>query len=186
MKDQIINIHNNATINAVGKFNSKHTKAVICKETGTIYSSITDAAKGAGVTYAMVWGNLNGKYKSVKGKHYEYLDNILDNPDDVFVQLRKTSAELKQAKAENASLAEDARKWREYQAEQERIRREEERRLEAERRAEEDRQNRIAKLTKRLERRKATEEQAIARAEKATARRKETEDELAALLGENT
>lgn len=179
MKNQIINIHNNATINAVGKFNSKHTKAIVCKETGTIYSSIVDAAKGAGVTYAMVWGTLNGKYKSVKGKHYEYLDNVLDNPDDVFVQLRKTNATLEHVQAENASLAEDARKWREYQAQ---LAAE----AEAARRAEEERQNRIAILTKRLERRKHIEEQAIAKAEKATARRKETEDELAALLGENT
>lgn len=178
MKNQTINIHNNATVNAIGKFNSKHTKAVVCKETGTIYSSIADAAKGAGVTYAMVWGNLNGKYKSVKGKHYEYLDNVLDNPDDMFVQLRKTSAELKQVQAENESLADDARKWREYQAQ---LAAE----AEAARRAEEERQHNIAILTKRLERRKAIEERAIARAENATARRKETEDELTTLLGDN-
>ena len=169
-----INIHTvPSTIEAVGKFNSKHCRSVVCKETGDVFTSIIDAAKGAGASYPMMSGHLLGRYKSCKGKHYAYLDEILDNPNEMLVQLRNMSAGEEQRKAD----AEDARKWREYQAQ---LAAEEE----AARKAEQEKQERIAVLTTRLERRKNVEQQAIAKAEKATARRMETERELAELIGE--
>ena len=195
MNNQIINIHNtNSVINAIGKHNSKHTKAVVCKEIGHIYSSIKDAANAAGVHYVTMVNHLNhpDRYKTVKGKHYGYLRDVLDNPDCMLAQLRDTNAELDRCKQENAAElerhkrdAEDARKWRQYQAELERIRKEEEKRLEAERKAEEERQERIEKLTTRLERLTKRENEAYAKADAISAKRQATQTELAELLGEN-
>lgn len=152
MKNQKINIHNEANINAIGDHNCSKCKSVICKETGDIYSSIIDAAKGAGVGYQMMVGHLRGRYKSVKGKHYAYLSDVLDNPDVMFAKLR----EVTEVAAANAKIAaenaEDARKWREYQAEQEAIRKAEEKRLEDERKAREAHAAKKAKAEARAKR----------------------------------
>lgn len=191
MKNQTINIYRNTTIAAIGQYNSAHTKAVVCKETGDVFSSVKDAAKENNVSYPMMSGHLCGRYKSCKGKHYAYLRDILNNPDCMLAQLRDTNAELERRKEVDAAEAErrkadaeDARKWREYCAEQERIRREEERRLEAEHRAKADLEARIEKLSARHERLTERASEAYEKANRINEKRLATEAELAALIAE--
>lgn len=119
MNNQEITIRNeNNTIAAIGKFNSRHTKAVIRKDDGKVYTSIRDAANDVGACYSMLVTHLTHpeKVKSVKGFHYAYLKDMLDNPDAVFVQLRITKGEMERYKAEAAANAEKARKWDEHEA----------------------------------------------------------------------
>lgn len=116
---QEIIIHgNNPTISAVGKFNSVHTKSVIRMEDGKVYSSVCDAANDVGAIPQNMSIHLRHpeKRKHIKGFHYAYLSNVLDNPDAVFVQLRITKGEMERYKAEAAANAEKARKWDEHEA----------------------------------------------------------------------
>jgi chromosome segregation ATPase len=163
MKTTTINTMN-TTINAIGNYNSAHTKAVVCKETCEVYSSVGDAAEAAGVSYPMINGHLRGKYKSVKGKHYGYLVDVLNNPDEVFTQLRKTVAELQQYKA-------DAKKWNEHQA-----------KLTANEQKEAKRQEKIDRLKAKIARHESTAVKAHEKASKADLRVVKAKAELAELL----
>jgi chromosome segregation ATPase len=167
MTNQKINIHNESNINAIGEHNSAHCKPVVCLEDGTPYSSITDAAKAAGVSYQTMWGHLNGRLNSVKKKHYDYLDNVLDNPDVMFKRLRQVSA----VAAENAKIAadnaEDARKWREYQAQLAAVAAAEAKRLEDARKAKEKHDAAVAKAEAKVNRIKASCERMEAKLQQA-------------------
>lgn len=180
MTNQKINIHNASNnVNAIGEFNSAHCKNVVCKEDGTVYTSIIDAANGAGVHYTMMSGHLRGKYKSVKGKHYAYLSDILDNPDVMFAQLRKTSAENATLKAD----AEDARKWREYQAKQEAEAIAEAKRIEDERKAKEKHDAKVAKMKAKVDKLIAACEKDEAKLEKKRAKLMVAQNQLSVLNG---
>jgi phage-related minor tail protein len=130
-----INIHDKADIHAEGNLNTKHCKPVICVDTGEVFTSMTDAAEAAGVSVGNMSCHLTGRYRTVKGKRYCYLSKVTESLDTIVTRLRETS-----------SMEADAQKWREHQAEQERIRKAEEKRREEERKAEENRKAEIAKL----------------------------------------
>ena len=115
-----INIQNAANIDAQGKLSSKNCKAVVCLETGDVYSSATDAAEAIGVTLSNMSCHLTGRTRTVKGKHYCYLSRVSENLNAIVTRLRETSA-----------IESDAKKWQAYQAEQEAIRKEEERHQQA-------------------------------------------------------
>lgn len=161
-----INIQNEANIKAKGTHSGTVSKPVICIETGDVYVSLTDAAEAVGTTLTNMSAHLCGKSRSVKGKHFCYLSRVNESLDAIVTRLRETSA-----------VEDDARKWREYQAEQEAIRKAEEERIEAERKAEE----------KRLEEeRKAREkrEREIAKADAKVERCQTIRDRIAAQLAE--
>ena len=110
-----INIQNEANIKAEGKLNGKKCKPVICIDTGEVFTSCTDAAEYAGVAQSVISACCLGKIRTAHGKRYCYLSNVIENMDSIATRLRETSND-----------SEDAKKWREYQAEQERIRLEKE------------------------------------------------------------
>ena len=118
-----INIQHEANIKAEGKFNSKHCKAVICLETGEVFSSVTDAAEKAGLGAQNLSTHLTGKKRTFGGKHYCYLSRVNESLDAIVTRLRETAA-----------IEEDAKKWQAHQA-----------KIDAERKAEERRQHAIAK-----------------------------------------
>ena len=131
-----INIQHEANINAKGKMNSKHCKPVICLETGEVFTSVIDAAEAIGAHHTNLSQHLNGKLRHIKGKHFCYLSRVNESLDAIITRLRETAA-----------VESDAKKWQEYQAAQEAIRKAEEKRLEEERKAKAKRQAEIAKLT---------------------------------------
>lgn len=159
MNAQNITIHGNKkTITAIGKFNSGHTKPVVRKEDGKVFSSITDAAANVGVAASYLSKHLihPDKITHVKGFHYCYLKDLLDNPDELLIQLRRTSADKEALIASALNDAEDARKWREHLAQQDKQAEEkakkEAKKQEAARIAEEKRQNEIDKLEAKVKR----------------------------------
>lgn len=186
MKNQNITIHNESTISAIGKFNSRHTKSVIRKEDGTTFSSIRDAAISAGANYSMMVTHLTHpeKIKSVKGFHYAYLKDVVDNPDNVFAQLRYTANERDRYKAEAKANADDARKWREYQAQLAAEAAAEAKRQEEARIAEEKRQKKIAGLEAKIARNEQIHANYSAKADRAMDRVFKLKAELASLTGE--
>ena len=171
--EKTINIHNNANINAKGRFNSSHCKPVICIETGEVFTSVDDAARHAALPATNLSTHLTGKRKHFGGKHYCYLSKATDNLDAIMNRLRETSA-----------MEEDARKWREYQAEQERIRKEEEMRQEEIRKAKEKYEADVAKAKDKIERRRKMCERLEQQCQKAVSRLMEAEKEYEALTGD--
>ena len=125
-----INMQHEANIKAKGTHSGTVSKPVICIETGDVYVSLTDAAEAVGTTLTNMSAHLTGKSRHVKGKHYCYLSRVNESLDAIVTRLRETAA-----------VEDDAKKWREYQAEQEVIRK-----------AEEKRQAEIAKADAKVER----------------------------------
>lgn len=124
-----ITITNKTTMQAEGKRNNKNCKPVICIETGEVFTSSADAAEKVGVHFSAMSAVCTGKIKTCKGMHFCYTSAALENLNAVMERLREATA-----------LEEDARKWREQEAEKERIRLEEERK-----------QNEIIKLQNKVE-----------------------------------
>lgn len=139
-----LNIHNETNINAKGTRTCGVNKPVICIETGEIFASVTDAAEHFGTSIYNISNAARGAQKTARGKRFCFVSRATENIEALTSQINKLNAD-----------AEDARRWREYQAEQERIRREEEECIRAEQeriRAEEERaraeQERIAAIEK--------------------------------------
>lgn len=178
-----INIQNEANIQARGKHIHHHSKPIICIETGEVFASITDAAEIIGCHHSNISAHLCGKSRHVHGKHYCYMSRSVESLDAIVTRLRETAA-----------MEDDAKKWREYQAEQEairqeeeRIRREEEERLEAERKAREELLAKIEKATAKVARRTVIRDNKAAEVRMAEERLMEAErelEELQDMLGE--
>lgn len=172
MEKTNINIQNEANINAEGKLSCHRCKPVICLETGDVFTSITDAAEHAGVHKTHMSHHLCGQIRSVKGKHYCYLSRATESLDAIVTRLRETSA-----------MEEDARKWREYQAEQEAIRKAEEKRIADERKAKEMYEANVQKAINKIERRSKMCDRIHNQYNEAIARLMEAEKEYEALTG---
>lgn len=184
-------LNNKATCEAIGELHSGHCRPV-GDDRGNIFTSVTDAAKVADVTPQNMWKHLqpNGP-RTCKGHVYFYLDKRDESFGRVMSRLSEVSAEAERRKADE----EDARKWREYQAEQEAIRIAEAKRLEEERKAEEKRladerkakekyDADVAKAIARIERRCKMLERAKQQVDDVNRRLMEAEKEYEALTGE--
>lgn len=176
-----LNIHNETNIKAKGIHAQKNHKPVICVDTGEVFVSMTDAAEHLGVKIGNISDVINGRAKTIKGKRFCLLSKATENLDILTDQITKLNAD-----------AEDARKWREYQAEQEAIRKAEEERIRAEQerlaaieRAKAERAERKRKLEEKLERRNRIIERLEAELQRAKVRYAETFDELNSLNEEN-
>ena len=169
-----INIQNESNIQAEGKLNSRKCKPVICIETGEVFSSVTDAAEKFGSSAQNLSTHLTGKRRTFVGKHFCYLSRTMESLDTIMERLQKTAA-----------MEEDARKWREYQAEQERIRKAEEKRREEERKAREKRESDLKAAKDKVARRTEICERLAAQLAQAEQRKMEAEMELEAMLDNN-
>lgn len=170
MKKTTINIQNEANIKAEGKLNSGHCKPVICIDTGDVFTSCFDAAEATGVHFSAMSAHLRGKTRTIHGKRYMYLSRVKEGLDTIVTRLRETSA-----------MEDDAKKWREYQAEQEAIRAAEAKRAEEERKAREELEAKIIKAQEKVARRTAVRDTKHNEARIADERLMEAERELEAL-----
>lgn len=139
-----ITLNEESTYEAIGKTSGGNCEP-IGDDQGNCFTSIKDAAEYAGVTSPYMWSHLQPDGpKTCRGHVYFYIRKRDQSFDKVMKQLAKTTAEVQRRKADE----EDARKWREYQAKQEAIRK-----------AEERRQNEIEKLKNRIAKTKERAEQ---------------------------
>ena len=156
-----INIQNEANINGNGTHTQKNCKPVICIDTGEVFTSCLDAAEHVGVHFTAMSSACLGKTRTCNGKRYCYLSEAAENLNSIVSRLREATTD-----------SEDARKWREYQAEQEAVRKEEEKR-----------QAEIAKLEEKHARQQKICERLESELLRATASMMETENELKSLKG---
>ena len=171
--DTIINIQNEASVKAEGKHAHGCSIPVVCIEDGRSFVSIIDAAEAAGTHPNYMSKRLReDEMPNIKGKRYCYLTRLMESSDMVLTNLR-----------ENAENKEKARKWDEYQAEQERLRKEEEARLEAERKAKEEYEAKKQKLEDKILRRRKVSDRMKQGWDNAIARQMEAEKEYEALTG---
>lgn len=172
-------LNNKSTYEAIGKLNGGNCRPVANDE-GKRFTSMTDAAEYAGVSPQNMWNHLQPSGpRTCKGHVYFYIDKRDESFDTVMKRLAETTAENERRKADE----EDARKWREYQAELERKRKEEEARIEAERKAKEDYEKAVAKAVAKIERRCEIYERISQKLNEARARVTEAEKEYEALTG---
>lgn len=158
-----INIHGEANIHAEGNRSNKNCKPVICIETGEVFASCADAAEKMGVHFSAMSAVCLGKIRTCKGMHFCYMNAALENLDAVMSRLREAT-----------KLEEDARKWREQEAEKERIRLEKEKR-----------QNDIEKAKEKCERCKTICERLEEQLNRAKQNYNNAEAALAELLAED-
>lgn len=170
-----INIQNEANVNAEGAISSGHCDPCIILENGMVFTSQIDLAEYLGVSSAAVSNTICGRARTCKGYHIISASRLAEGFDAVLTRLRETS-----------TMEEDAKRWRAYQEEQERIRIAEERRLAEERKARQRHEEEVAKATAKVERCREIEERMRSQYNEATARRAEAETALAALTGNNT
>lgn len=177
-KTRKIILSNESTYEAIGELNSGHCRPVANDE-GKKFTSVTDAARYADVTVQNMWNHLNGNNRTCKGHVYFYIDKRDESFDRVMNRLSEVSAEAERRKADE----EDARKWREYQAEQEAIRKAEEKRIEDERKAKEEYENKVARAIAKIERRRIIRQRAVQHLNDVIEREMEAEKEYEALTG---
>lgn len=152
-------IHNETHINAKGIHGQRCNKPVICIDTGEVFLSMTDAAEHIGTTVDTISNCIRGVQKTAKGKRFCLVSKATESLSELTAQIAKLNAD-----------AEDARRWREYQAE-----------LNAARRAEEERVFRKRQLEEKLERRNVRVETLQEQLRQAIVRRDETVTELTEL-----
>jgi chromosome segregation ATPase len=176
-----LNIHNETNINVKGIHTRTNAKPVICIDTGEVFASMTDAAEHIGVRPHSVSEHIKGRCKTINGKRFCLLSKATENLDILTSQITKLNAD-----------AEDARKWREYQAEQEAIRKAEEERIRAEQeriaaieRARQEREERKRKLEEKMARRQRIIERLSAELQRAMERYDEAANEYNALCEED-
>ena len=177
-KTHEIILNNKATYEAIGELNSGHCKP-IGNDEGKRFTSVADAAKYAGVSPQNMSHHLRGRSRTVHGHTYFYIDKRDESFDRIMNRLSEVSAENKRRKVDE----EDARKWREYQAEQEAIRKAEEKRLEDERKAKEMYEANVQKAANKIERRHKMCERLKQQLDEAYRRAMEAEKEYEALTG---
>ena len=147
-------------VKANGEHISKNSKQVICIETGEVWYSVGDTAKTLGATPSNMSRAINSPTKKYKGKHY-----ILAK--DYYTALPMMLGQIQS----NNRDAEDAQKWREYQA-----------KLDAERKAKEAIKASIAKAEEKVARRERINQKALEEARKADEMLARAEQELYELL----
>lgn len=136
-------ITNESTITAEGVHSNGNCKLVMCKTTGQIWTSATDAGKANAVTEGTISLCCTGKQKGTNGKTFCYVEDMPEHYEDIARIIRMMYPDW---------LAAEERRAEERRLEEERQR--EEKRLAAERRREE----------KRLAEEQRKEEQRIAKA----------------------
>lgn len=68
---------------AIGRRTNGNCKPVLCITTGQIYVSAIDAAEKIGVSPASISSAITGKSKTVKGKRYCYVSNVMQYLDEI-------------------------------------------------------------------------------------------------------
>jgi cobalamin biosynthesis protein CbiD len=167
-----INIQDKANIKGNGIHTFPNAKPVVCIETGEVFTSVLDAAASAGVADSSMVSHLKGRSKTCNGKHFCYLSRANESLDAIVTRLREASTD-----------AEDARKWRAYQAEQEAIRRAEQKRIDDERKAKEEYEAAVEKAKAKIERRGKIYARLEQQLKKAMVRVVEAEKEYEELTG---
>lgn len=78
-----ITITKQANAQAIGHRSNGNCKPIICITTGAIYASATDAAEKIGVSQSVLSMAAVGKIRTVKGKRYCYVQNVMQYLEEI-------------------------------------------------------------------------------------------------------
>ena len=112
MKENTINIQNEAVISGTGEHYNGNCKPVVCVDNGMVFSSVIDAAKYAKSTVSLMSNTCRGYGKTCKGKRYCFLNKALEQLDPVMERLREASGYEEDAMKYRAIVAEKEEKER--------------------------------------------------------------------------
>lgn len=154
-----LTLHNHTTVNAEGSRSNGNCKAVLCLDTGEVFSSMTDAAEKHNIKMCNISNVIRGKCRTAGGKRYCLLDKATEYLPEMASQLQEIGTLRAKAAAYDA-----------WQTEQEKARREKEQHDAA-----------VNKAQDRVNKRKAICERIEAELLRATARLMDAENQLNAL-----
>lgn len=101
-------VSSTSEMTAKGKLNNHKCKPVICIDTGTVYTSCTDAAEQNGVHVTMISSACLGKVKSCQGKRYCFVSDMSEHYEDIAGHMRtmyEVYAKAEQERAEQERIA---------------------------------------------------------------------------------
>ena len=81
-------------VNAQGKARRKHAKPVFCIDTGTVYTSVADAAIGLNSNSGDVSNCCNGKIKRVKGHRLCFVSDVPSHLNEISGTIKAKANEL--------------------------------------------------------------------------------------------
>ena len=121
-----ITITKPATAQAIGTRSNGNCKPVLCITTGEIFASATDAAEKFGVSLCVVAHAASGRIRTVKGKRFCYIKDVMQHLEEIaentrireeklaeydkIVNADKRKQELEQRKARLAAAREKLEK----------------------------------------------------------------------------
>ena len=81
-------------VEAIGQHRNANRKEVVCLDTGTVYTSVTDAAEAIGVTPGAVSIALNTKHAKCHGKRYVFAKDIVEHLGDISASMASKDKEI--------------------------------------------------------------------------------------------
>lgn len=156
-----LTLHNHTTVSAEGSRNNGNCKAVICLDTGEVFSSMTDAAEKHGIKMCNISNVIRGKTRTAGGKRYCLLSKVTEHLPEMASAIQEVNSLRAKAAAYDAWQVEQAKA----------------------REAKEKHDAAVNKAQDKVNKRKAICERIEAELLRATARLMEAENQLNALKG---
>lgn len=89
-----ITIAKESKVTAIGQSRNANRKEVICLDTGTVYTSVTDAAEAIGVTAGAVSIALNKPNAKCHGKKYIFAKDAVEHLGDISASMASKDKEI--------------------------------------------------------------------------------------------
>lgn len=89
-----ITIAKESKVTAIGQSRNANRKEVICLDTGTVYTSVTDAAEAIGVTAGAVSIALNKPNAKCHGKKYIFAKDAVEHLGDISTSMASKDKEI--------------------------------------------------------------------------------------------
>ena len=81
-------------VEAIGQHRQTNCKEVVCLDTGTVYTSVTDAAEAIGVTTPSLSYALNKPNAKCKGKKYIFAKSAVEHLGEISLSMASKDAEI--------------------------------------------------------------------------------------------
>ena len=94
MTQTTITMTKESKVEAIGQHRNANRKEVVCLDTGTVYTSVTDAAEAIGVTPGAVSIALNTKHAKCHGKRYVFAKDIVEHLGDISASMASKDKEI--------------------------------------------------------------------------------------------
>lgn len=108
-----LTLHNQTTVSAEGSRSNGNCKAVLCLDTGEVFSSITDAAEKHNIAMCNISNVVRGVCRTAGGKRYCYLAKASEYIPEMAARLSEFDSLKAKAAAYDAWQAQEAKRAKE-------------------------------------------------------------------------